>query len=410
MNQPFGFASGDDKNFDMNSLGAMLQQLGAMMQQAGDESDTGAVSWKSIKDSARQTIAKDGDASITDGQKSAVVDAVELAQTWTDTQTVFPVTTSGAKAWSRSEWVEQTLSAWEPLINPVAEGLQRTMAQTAPQLGGELPAEMAQMIEPVMAMAKKLASLQTSMQIGNGLGALSGDLLAASDIAAPLSPNSVPALLPNAIQKFAADYSLPVNEVMVYVAIREVAFQRLMSANLWLQHELANLIASYARGIEFDAERVQEVLSGIDPNNPESMQEVMSAGIFEPTRTEAQERALAKMEFVLALVEGWVAQVTAAAANQRLTSANALNETFLRRQMSGGPAAKTFTNLVGLELRPKLLRSAINFWSVVESEVGIDKRDGVWSHPDLLPSPEDFENVAAYLAGLKADNRDTFPS
>lgn len=403
MNQSFGFAPGDDNNFDLNSLGEMLQQLGAMMQQSAGTEVDGPVSWDAIKDAARKKISADGDPSITDSQKSSVNTAISMAQTWLNEATVFPATVSNSLAWSRSEWVEATLPAWQPLINPVAEGLQRTMSQTAPTLGGELPTEMAQMIEPVLAMAKKIASVQTSMQIGNGLGALSADILAASDVAAPLSPGAVPAVLPNAVEKFAAEYGLPTSEVMVYVAIREAGFQRLMAAHTWLQQELANLISNYAREIEFDSERIQEVLSEIDPANPQSMQEVMQSGIFEPRRTEAQERALTKMEFTLALVEGWVAVVARACADSRLSGASALNETFLRRQMSGGPAAKTFTNLVGLELRPKLLRNTIDFWTIVEQQVGIERRDTIWQHPDFLPTKSDLENIEEYLANLATD-------
>src|SRR5699024_11018603 len=36
--------------------------------------------------------------------------------------------------------------------------------------------------------------------------------------------------------------------------------------------------------------------------------------------------------------------------------------------------------------------------------VGIDKRDHVWDHPDLLPSAEHLDNPAAFIDGLLDDN------
>lgn len=413
MNIPFGFTPGDsnsddpnsnnEQKFDMNSLGAMLQQLGSMMQQSETDGETGSVSWNTIRDTARNAISQSGDPSITEGQQKSVNDAVALAQTWVDAVTTFPANSSIALAWSRSEWLVQTLPAWQPLIDPVADGLQNTMADMNSDLlpGMEVPPELKQMLEPVMAMAKKMAAISTGMQLGNGLGTLSNEMIAASDIAAPLSANCIPAILPNAVSRFAEEHELPVSEAMVYIAVREVAFQRLMAANSWLQREIADLISAFARGIEFDSDRIREIMSSVDPADANGVQELMASGIFEPTQSESQKKALNKMEFTLALVEGWVSLVTAAAVADRLANASALNETFLRRQISGGPASKTFAKLVGLELRPRMLRDTQELWNLIDSRLGMEKRDWIWSHPDFCPSADDLQDPEKYLETLK---------
>ena len=105
-----------------------------------------------------------------------------------------------------------------------------------------------------------------------------------------------------------------------------------------------------------------------------------------PQRTPAQEQALEKLETALALVEGWVDELTWGATEKLLPSAAALRETVRRRRATGGPAEHAFSSLVGLELRPRRLREAATLWASLKDERGVEGRDAVWQHPDLLPT------------------------
>ena len=68
-----------------------------------------------------------------------------------------------------------------------------------------------------------------------------------------------------------------------------------------------------------------------------------------------------------------------------------------RRRATGGPAEQTFATLVGLELRPRKLREAAVLWERLTEAAGIDARDTVWQHPDLLPSSADLDEPAAFI-------------
>ncbi|MGA1449565.1 MAG: zinc-dependent metalloprotease, partial [Candidatus Nanopelagicales bacterium] len=105
-----------------------------------------------------------------------------------------------------------------------------------------------------------------------------------------------------------------------------------------------------------------------------------------------------RIEFLLALIEGWVEQVTLTAAEGKLTNLVALKETMRRRRAAGGPAEKTFSALMGLQLRPKLNREAADFFEKYSQQKSNEERDQLWSHPDLLPSPEQLENVEEFIA------------
>jgi hypothetical protein len=120
--------------------------------------------------------------------------------------------------------------------------------------------------------------------------------------------------------------------------------------------------------------------------------------MFEPKITPGQEAAMAQLETLLALVEGWVDTVVADAVGDRLPGGPALRETLRRRRATGGPAEQTFATLIGLELRPRRLRVAADLWREVTASRGIEGRDALWAHPDLLPSLADLDDPAGFIA------------
>jgi putative hydrolase len=85
------------------------------------------------------------------------------------------------------------------------------------------------------------------------------------------------------------------------------------------------------------------------------------------------------------------------ALGDRIPGTAALSETLRRRRATGGPAEQTFATLVGLELRPRKLREAAVLWERLTAAAGVDTRDKVWQHPDLLPEAADLDDPAAFI-------------
>src|SRR6185312_10769472 len=127
-----------------------------------------------------------------------------------------------------------------------------------------------------------------------------------------------------------------------------------------------------------------------------AIEEAMQSGMFEQQTTPAQQVALARLETLLALIEGWVDAVVADAVGDRLPGAAALRETLRRRRASGGPAEQTFATIVGLE--PRQLRNAAELWRLLGEQRGTAGRDALWAHPDLIPSADDLDDPAAFVA------------
>ncbi|MFK4090060.1 zinc-dependent metalloprotease [Kribbella sp. NPDC020789] len=383
MFEQFSGAAGAGGTPDLNAIFAQVQQL------LSGSTDGRPVNWDLAKDIARKTVSAAGDRSITPTDSDRVADAVRLAEHWLDEATTLPEVSTTSAAWSRAEWVENTLSVWQTVVDPVAE-------HVAGAMGGALPAEAQQLAGPMTGMLRQLGGSIFGAQVGQALGELAGEVVSSSDIGLPLGPTGQAVLLPDNIVKFSEGLELADEDVRLYLALREVAHQRLFAGVPWLRQHLFAAVADYAAGIEVDRGKIERAMADIDPQNPEAMQEALAGGLFEPEDSEQQKAALARLETALALVEGWVDDVVRQATKDRMPAAIQLAETVRRRRAAGGPAEQTFATLVGLQLRPRRLRDAANLWAAVRDARGIDGRDNLWSHPDLLPSTSDLDDPIGF--------------
>ncbi|MGQ0842947.1 MAG: zinc-dependent metalloprotease [Sporichthyaceae bacterium] len=391
---PFAALFGGGPGTDPNALANMFTQLGQMMQWTG-----GPVNWDLATDTARKTVAAAGsDPSVSDTARREIDEAVRLAELWLDPTTTLPSSGAAALAWSRAEWIAATVPVWRSLVDPVAEKVVGSMGEV-------LPAEMAAQAGPLVGMMRQMGGAMFGAQVGQALGTLAGEILGASDIGLPLGPAGRPALVAANVAAFSEGLGVPPSEVRLYLAMREAAHQRLFAGVSWLRGHVLSAVQTYANGISIDMSRIESVVSDLDPTNPEAISRALSEGMFTPQQTPAQEAALARLETLLALIEGWVDEVVNAAAVEHLSpaSASALRESLRRRRAAGGPAEQTFGNLIGLELRPRRLREAAALWQELRVARGVDGRDAVWEHPDLLPSGPDLDDPSAFVHPVELD-------
>ncbi len=390
---------------DPQQFAEALRQFADLMAYQG-----GPVNWDLAKNIARQTVAAKGDASVLDSERSKVVEALRLADLWLEDATEFPSGIRTSQAWSRAEWVEATLPVWSKLCDPIAsravEAMSGLLTDDPEELPGDLPPEMRAMVGGLgglgglSEMMKRIGGMMVGGQAGAAVGALAEEVVSSTDVGLPLGPEGVGALLPAGVAAFGAGLSVDAEEVRLFLALREAAHHRLFGHVPWLRARLLGAVDDYARGIKVDASALRDAMPQIDPSNPEALNEALSgAALFQPEDTPEQKAALARLETVLALVEGWVATVVAAAAADRLPQATALAEAIRRRRATGGPAERTFATLVGLELRPRRLREAGAIWQGLTSERGVTGRDAIWAHPDLLPTADDFDDPEGFVHG-----------
>jgi putative hydrolase len=394
---------------DVNALAAQLQSAFAMLGGAGSmftsgPTDTGSgVNWEVTKNTARKTVASLGpDPSPNTAQQRAITEAVSLAEIWLDEATTFPRVSTTVAAWSRAEWIEQTMPVWQRLVEPVAlhiaDAMEGALSFGSSEETASLPgmAGMEKMLRP---MLRTSGASMFGLQLGQGLGNLASEVVGATDIGLPLSEPGHVALLPTNIKAFGEGLEQSSEDVTLYLALRECARQRLFASAGWLRSQMLALVEQYASGITIDTSALEQAVGQLDASNLEELTSSLEGGLFEPQKTPEQLATLERLETMLALVEGWVDEVVTQATAQWMPSAVALAEAVRRARATGGPAEETFATLVGLELRPRRMRDAANLWAALRDARGVEGRDAVWSHPDLIPTSADLDDPLGFVAG-----------
>jgi len=369
-----------------------------------------------LRDIAKKIITAKGDLPVGTADQQRFNQSLEIANTWLDTEILFPsIATSTQSAWAKREWLDESVSGWQELIEPLAVGMADALANVISSSTSSLPIEFTgetnQTPEQQDAMKAMLARLLRGFmgtliatQLGQGIGLLANSITGANDVAIPLlKADSGSHLIPQNVNEWADGLGIDLEQVTIYLSLREAAAARLFANTTWLNSYLKDVIISYGKGITIDVDSItrqaeQAMSNGeIDINNPESINLALNAGLFTPQQTPAQELALTKLEMALALIEGWIDHVISEVAGDRIPAFNALIENSRRRRATNSPMQQLFANLLGVEVSPRKMREASAFWSEVKIIKGSDGRDKCWDDPAFLPMPDDLADVKAFL-------------
>lgn len=390
-----------------------------------------------IREAARTFLATHNDRPIGTIDSQKVREALDIAETWIDAHTQFPASPANTDvAWSRKELVDHSIAGWQKLVEPLAEGMVQALAKVLKEMGAESfnPSDL-EGIEgidpstmtpfgPLGAMAGQgeinfLPIMRTFMgqmiaqQLGTSVGALATSLTGSHDVAIPLFNNPALHLIPQNIAQWGEGLEISEQEIYIYIALREVAAQRLFAHTPWLADYIRDQIAHYGQGITVDIESIQRqaesaMNSGeLDITNPESISLAINQGMFQPEESEAQSAALAKLEMTFALIEGWVDHITNISARDRLPSLSALHESYRRSRIESAPTQQLFAMLLGLHISPRKTRECAHFWDEIYSisyaaqgsgESAVEIRDHRWEDAALLPTSADLADPAKFLA------------
>lgn len=366
-----------------------IQQMMAQLQQLMSQSASqGPINWDLARQIAQSQLSNDPAPGSPDRQ--AVVDALRLADLWLEDATSFPSGMTKSVAWNRGDWIANSTDTWKELAEPLASKMSEA-------LNSLMPEDMRGMLGPMAGLMQGIGSSLFGAQVGQAMAELATEVLSSTEIGLPLGPAGTAALLPGNIKNYAEGMSdVDLDEVRLYLALRETAHHRLYSHVPWLRSHVVGAIEAYASGIHIDESAIESLAADLDFSDSDAMRQIDLGELFRPEDTPAQQAALARLEHILALIGGWVSHVAAQAAGQRLASLGKLTESARRRRATGGPSERTFATLVGLSLSPKRLREATALWEAVTEAKGTEDRDHIWSHPDLIPSPDDLADPKGF--------------
>ena len=373
----------------------LLQLLQDAISREGNLDE--GVNWKLAIDQAKQVARKDN-RGVLEGQRVALAEAGNIAALWLDGATSVSQLVLEPKLLTRDLWVDDVMPLLRQLSEPIANQMSDALTE---HLQSSAPEELSEVLSGAGGLMRSAGGAMFGMQLGQAVGKLSEQVISGSDLGLPIFTEQRAAYLPQNLAQFVLDSGVDQREALIYICVREQAHARLFKHSRWLRDSVVTQISAYAADISIDDDKLFDLAENQELKNPDQIRQLLESGALISERTEEQQRALDSIATLLALIEGWVQAVTEQA-TALLPKAATISEAIRRRRARGGPAEQVFSTLVGLDLRPRRLREATAMWQKLGEELGNERRDALWDHPDLLPSAEEIDNPELLLARLRA--------
>ena len=288
---PAALASAAGLSNDPEMIAQLIQQLQSALQSSGD-----GINWGLALEQAKAMAVRSAVVSLP-AERSQVEQALHVAALWLDEVSEISPLTMAPKLMSRQEWVTATMPIWTMLAEPVANSISNSLTEVLKQ---NAPEEMGEMIQGASQIMRNVGGTLFAMQLGQVVGQLASEVVSSGDIGIPLldglsSDGTQAALIPQNAIAFGTGLDVALDEVILYLAVRELAHARLFRHAKWLRLQLLTSITEFAKGIRVDTDRIEQLAADFNPENPEELREAMTSGALIPPKSEDQLAALSRL-------------------------------------------------------------------------------------------------------------------
>lgn len=294
-------------------------------------------------------------------------------------------------------WAQRTLDAYRPLFTELATSL-----SASPTTGDD--------DDPAMAMFAGLTRMMAPAMMGMAVGSMVGHLARRAfgqyDIPLPREQQDATLLIvPGTIDGFAQDWSIPRDEMRLWVLTQELAGHALLGVP-HLRDTLSTLVRRHVAGFRPDPSGIAERLGSIDLGDSDAMAALertlsdptMLLGAFE---TPEQQAMRPRLDALLAVVVGYVDHVVDTVTDRLLSEGRRIGEAVRRRRVDSAPHDLFVERLLGLHLdRPLVERGRLFVAGVIE-RAGDGGLVPLISDPEALPTPAEVDAPGLWLARIE---------
>ena len=261
----------------------------------------------------------------------------------------FPDQAVSITATTRSEWASKTLDAYQPLLERLAGRLAKGTEST-------------DVTEPEMQMLDGLMRAMNPMMMAMSAGSIAGHLAtkAFGNYELPIPrPNAQLLVVIANVDLFASEWSLPRDDVWLWVCINELATQSVMNVT-HVRNEFDRLLNGYVDGFETSPQGLENRFMDLDigSGDPAELQAKLQNALSDPenllgaVRSDAQSALIPDLNALLGVVVGYVDYVVEKVSRQLLESYESLSEVAKRRRFSASPGDRFVEKLLGVEVTP----------------------------------------------------------
>ena len=302
-------------------------------------------------------------------------------------------------------WAQRTLDAYRPLYENLAGAL-RPPAPPPSAGSDDVPATLADAANNPEAMLSGLFQMLGPSLLGMSAGSMIGHLarrnFGSYDLPIPRPPSHEVAVLPATVDGFAAEWSLPVDDLRLWVCLSELchhAVMRVPHVHAALDEQIRRFVAGFRAQPDALVDRFAALEDAGDPSDLQRLfgdPAVLLGAITSPE----QQALVPQLDALVAVVLGYVDHTLDSAAPGLVSSATRIAEAVRRHRGDSGQADQFVEKLFGLALsRHQVERGHAFVEGVIERDpAGLDR---LWRDARALPTPAEVDAPGLWLARLE---------
>ena len=320
---------------------------------------------------------------------------VRVAELHVSDATGLPTSVTGrplqVAAVGRGEWARRALDAYRPLFEALASAL-----STGEEEGEG--ADTDPTTELLGGISEVVGPLLLGMQAGSMVGHLARRALSQYELPVPRPPSDELVLVPVNMNEFATDWSLSLDDVRLWLCLSEVTHHAVLGRP-HVRDRLNDLLRSYVGGFRPDPSALEDRLTAIDPTDPSSFQAVLGdpSELLGAMETPEQRQVLARIEALVAAMEGYTDHVMDLVGQRLVGGYGALVEALRRRRAERGEGERFVARLFGLDVSPAQYDRGRKFVSGVVERAGEDGLARLWHSARELPTPAEVDAPGLWL-------------
>jgi putative hydrolase len=297
---------------------------------------------------------------------------------------------------TRALWAHQTIEAYRPLFEDLAAALS---ASGDPDQADEDPSA-----DFFGGLMKMLTPMMLGVTAGSMVGHLAQRAFGQYDLPIPRAASHQLLVVPTNLDRFAGDWSLPIEDLRLWVCLSEVTTHAVLNVP-HVRARMTDLMREFVSSYQPDPRALEDRLGGFDLGDPQSMAGLQSAFadpevLLGATRSPAQDALVPQLDALVALVVGVTDHVMDNVGAKVLSSYGMLTEALRRRRVESDPSDGFVSRLLGLTLTREQVQRGSTFVDGVVERAGQEGLARLWASASELPTPAEIDAPGLWLARI----------
>jgi len=299
------------------------------------------------------------------------------------------------------QWSFRVLEAYRPILRAMVEAQQQGAAAVPSSMDlSELDPDASGLNGLLGQFALTLGPVFLGMQFGSAAGHLARRAFGQYALPLPWPESTTLLLVPGNVARFADDWSLPLQEVQLWVCLRELTMHAVLTRP-GVRASLTTLLGDASAHAAAAQRSIVERL-GDGLGDPAALEEALGdpEALLSDLISPEQRNISSALTAQTTAIGAYVDHITAGIAETLTSSPAALREAWYRYRIEEGKGEQAFAGLFGLNVGQDEVDRGRAFVTGVVERVGENALARLWGDELDLPTPAEVDAPGLWLARI----------